>query len=82
MFKTGDLVEPDPSFHYFNDGRIIDIEKEIGPPPWKVVEESGLLVRIQGIFYRLAVERFQLFNPAKNQEPKKVDNWKNGLDLL
>ncbi len=84
MFKTGDLVEPDCSFNYYSDRKIIEIQIKIGPPPWTIeeveVRGSGEWVTLKGLYpYQLIAERFLLFIPAEKTE---VDNWKNGLDLL
>ncbi len=83
MFKTGDLIEPDPSHIDFDDEEIKLLEREIGQPPWiveKIKENFGWkFIKIQGYGYELIAQRFLLFIPAEKTE---VDNWKNGLDLL
>ena len=88
MFKVGDLVETNPEDLWSNDHRIQEVEKCIGPAPWKIKEITndyiGQLLHLEGLSGGLEViwfadSRFKLFVPA-NKEP--IDNWKNGLDLL
>ena len=38
MFKVGDLVETNPEDLWSNDHRIQEVEKCIGPAPWKIKE--------------------------------------------
>ncbi len=95
MFKTGDLVEVDPSHWDFDDGTIKRIENTIGLPPWKIesilIKPYGNYVTIVGFptkttnSFGLIPERFKLFTPTEkgyNINQLTPDQMQRGMMML